>query len=437
MEKMRSRVLSDGWVVNLPIGDLGWKIRWIRFFPLESRLYLHTFAIAAPLFRPGQCSSAGCSCDGHCMCFVGLAHFFTVPCSSVCEFLFTSINIAHVPSNSTKRTKQSNSSSSSASTSTVVAASAAAAVGAIAGTYFYKQRNNDNKMEGIKTQVEGLTKQVKGALHLGRPAGSTKGSPPKEGERKYLIGGNWKCNGNVASLTELIDTFNKAGPIPANAKVAICAPFIHIPLCLSKLREDIAVGAQNCGVNEKEGAYTGEICASQLKDIGCVWVVIGHSERREGFGMAGEDSELVAKKVKVALDAGLKVMFAIGEKKEERENGTTNDVCASQLAPAAKLLEEKDWENVAIAYEPVWAIGTGLTATPEMAQETHAFIRKWMSENVSEAVAKAIRIQYGGSMKGANAKDLLAQPDIDGGLIGGASLKADFFNVINGVSQDE
>jgi triosephosphate isomerase len=347
------------------------------------------------------------------------------------------INIAHVTSNSTKRTKQSNSSSSSASVSTVVAASAAAAVGAIAGTYFYKQRNNDNKMEGIKTQVEGLTKQVKGALQLGRPAGSTKGSPPKEGERKYLIGGNWKCNGTVASLTELIDTFNKAGPIPANAEVAICAPFIHIPLCLSKLREDIAVGAQNCGVNDKEGAYTGEICASQLKDIGCVWVVIGHSERREGFGMAGEDSELVAKKVKVALDAGLKVMFAIGEKKEERENGTTNDVCASQLAPAAKLLEEKDWENVAIAYEPVWAIGTGLTATPEMAQETHAFIRKWMSENVGEAVANAIRIQYGGSMKGANAKDLLAQPDIDGGLIGGASLKADFFNVINGVSQDE
>lgn len=101
-KKCGPEVLSDGWVVDLPIGDLGWKIRWIRFFPLESRLYLHTFAIAAPLFRPGQCSSAGCSCDGHCMCFVGLAHFFTVPCSSVCEFLFTSINIAHVPSNSTK-----------------------------------------------------------------------------------------------------------------------------------------------------------------------------------------------------------------------------------------------------------------------------------------------------------------------------------------------
>jgi len=185
-------------------------------------------------------------------------------------------------------------------------------------------------------------------------------------------------------------------------------------------------------VSEKCGAYTGEICASQLVDFGCSWVIIGHSERREGFGMAGEDNELVAKKVKVALDAGLKVMFAIGEKKEEREAGTTMDVCAKQLEPAAKILEEADWENVAIAYEPVWAIGTGLTATPEMAQETHASIREWVSTNVSPKVAKAVRIQYGGSMKGANAKELLAQPDIDGGLIGGASLKADFFNVVNG-----
>jgi triosephosphate isomerase len=189
-------------------------------------------------------------------------------------------------------------------------------------------------------------------------------------------------------------------------------------LCTEKLRADIAVGAQNCGLNGSNGAYTGEISASQFLDVGCVWVIIGHSERREGFGMVGEDEELCAKKLKVAIDAGLKVMFAIGEKKEERENGTTMDVCAKQLAPAAKLLSESDWANVAIAYEPVWAIGTGLTATPEI---------------VSADVAKAVRIQYGGSMKGANAKELLAQPDIDGGLIGGASLQADFFNVINGV----
>merc|ERR1719251_403093 len=236
----------------------------------------------------------------------------------------------------------------------------------------------------------------------------------------------------MASHSELIKTFNDAGPIPAKVEVAICAPYIHLGLALSSLRDDIAVSAQNCAVSPKMGAYTGEICASQLVDAGVEWVIIGHSERREGFEMAGEDEELCVKKLKVALDAGLKVMFAIGEKKEEREAGTTMDVCAKQLEPAAKLLSEDDWNNVAIAYEPVWAIGTGLTATPEMAQETHASIREWVAENVSADVAKAVRIQYGGSMKGANAKELLAQPDIDGGLIGGASLKADFFNVING-----
>ena len=269
--------------------------------------------------------------------------------------------------------------------------------------------------------------------HSKRPVGSSTGEPAAEGERTYLIGGNWKCNGTMASVKEIIKVFNEAGPIPANVEVAICAPYIHLGMCLTSLREDIAVGAQNCGVNPKAGAYTGEICASQLVDAGCVWVIIGHSERREGFGMAGEDEELCAKKLKVALDAGLKVMFAIGEKKEEREAGITMDVCAKQLKPAADILTEEDWKNVAIAYEPVWAIGTGLTATPEMAQETHASIRAWMADNVSADVAKAIRIQYGGSMKGANAKELLAQPDIDGGLIGGASLTADFFNVVNAV----
>jgi triosephosphate isomerase len=268
----------------------------------------------------------------------------------------------------------------------------------------------------------------------GRPSGSSSGEKAAEGERTYLIGGNWKCNGTVESATKLIGQFNAAGPIPANVEVAICAPYIHTNLLLTKLRKDIEVGAQNVGVNEKAGAYTGQVAAFQLTDIGITWVIVGHSECREGFEMAGEDEELCAKKLKVALDAGLKVMFAIGEKKEERESGVTMDVCAKQLAPAAKLLSEEDWANVAIAYEPVWAIGTGLTATPEMAQETHKSIREWVAENVSADVAKAVRIQYGGSMKGANAKELLAQPDIDGGLIGGASLKEDFFNVINGVN---
>ena len=215
-------------------------------------------------------------------------------------------------------------------------------------------------------------------------------------------------------------------------EVVVCCPYIHLPMLLNGLRKDIAVGAQDCGSNAAKGAFTGQVAAFQLKDLGCTWVIIGHSERREGFDMAGEPPELCAKKCKVAVDAGLKVMFAIGEKKEEREAGTTMAVCASQLEPLAKVLAPADWDSVAIAYEPVWAIGTGLTATPEMAQETHKNIRDWISSNVSKEVADAIRIQYGGSMKGANAKDLLAQPDIDGGLIGGASLTADFFNVVNG-----
>ncbi|KAL7462014.1 hypothetical protein ACHAXS_002413 [Conticribra weissflogii] len=265
-----------------------------------------------------------------------------------------------------------------------------------------------------------------------RPAGSSSGAEAPEGQRKYLIGGNWKSNGTVESVEKLIAEFNGAGPIPANCNVVIGCPFIHIPLCLMSLRDDIEIAAQNCSLTGT-GAYTGEISASQLKDIGVTWVILGHSERREGFGMAGEDSALVAAKTKKALEEGLKVMLCIGEKKEEREAGTTMDVCASQLKPVADVLSKEDWANVSIAYEPVWAIGTGLTATPDMAQETHANIRGWISDNVGADVAAAIAIQYGGSMKGANAEGLLSQPDIDGGLIGGASLTMDFFKCISAV----
>jgi len=266
---------------------------------------------------------------------------------------------------------------------------------------------------------------------VNRPSGSSTGEPAKAGQRQYLIGGNWKANGTLASANKLIAEFNAAGPIPANCEVAIGAPFLHIPTALMSLRSDIAISAQNCNL-ASQGAYTGEICGDQLVDMGVEWVILGHSERREGFGMAGESSQLVADKTKQALKDGLKVMFCCGEKKEEREAGTTMDVCAEQLKPLAETITKEDWANISIAYEPVWAIGTGLTATPEMAQETHKNIRDWVVANVSQEVADAVRIQYGGSMKGANAKELLAQPDIDGGLIGGASLKIDFFNVING-----
>jgi len=263
-----------------------------------------------------------------------------------------------------------------------------------------------------------------------RPEGASKEVKIADEGRPYLFGGNWKCNGTVASVEKLIAEFNAAGPIPSNTEVVVGAPFIHIPMALMSLRKDIQIAAQNCSVSGT-GAYTGEITASQLKDLGVTWVILGHSERREGFAMAGEDSELVAKKTKMAVSEGLKVMLCIGEKKEEREAGTTMDVCAEQLKPAADILSKEDWASVSIAYEPVWAIGTGLTATPEMAQETHANIRQWMSDNVGSDVASAVRIQYGGSMKCSNAAGLMAQPDIDGGLIGGASLTAGFFSCFN------
>lgn len=224
-----------------------------------------------------------------------------------------------------------------------------------------------------------------------RPKGSS--VETKAGERTYLIGGNWKCNGTTSENEELIKVFNEAGPIPSSVEVAIAAPYVYLPQLMTKLRDDIAVSAQDCGVNGGKGAYTGEIAAFQLKDIGCTWVIIGHSERREGFSMAGEPVDVCAAKAKVAVDAGLKVMFAIGEKKEQREAGTTLAVCAKQMEPLVKVLDAKDWDSIAIAYEPVWAIGTGLTATPAMAQETHAGIREWIAANVSAEVAKAIRIQ--------------------------------------------
>jgi triosephosphate isomerase len=289
-------------------------------------------------------------------------------------------------------------------------AATAAAVGASAALFLYSKSNNS------------------------RPKGSA-GPAGNEGPRRYLIGGNWKCNGSLESNEERVEIFNKAGTIPANVDVVLCVPFVHIGMVLAGLRDDIEVGAQNCGAHNTCGAYTGEIGSHQLKDIGCTWVIIGHSERREGFGMAGEPDDLCAAKCKVAIENGLKVMFCVGEKKEERESGVTMKVIAKQMAPLAKVLKPEDWDKVALAYEPVWAIGTGLTATPAMAQDTHAQIRQWVAANVSPEIANATRIQYGGSMKGANAKELLAQPDIDGGLIGGASLQADFFNVINGVSK--
>ena len=208
-------------------------------------------------------------------------------------------------------------------------------------------------------------------------------------------------------------------------------PSIHIGSVMGTLRKDIAIAAQDCSATGM-GAYTGELSAAMLADYGVKWVILGHSERRTN---QGESSALVATKTKQALDAGLSVMVCVGETLEEREAGRIDAVVLDDHMAALKgKFSEAEWARIAIAYEPVWAIGTGKTATPEQAQEVHASIRAWLSTNVSPAIAKATRIQYGGSMKGANAEGLLKCPDIDGGLIGGASLKAEFITGIAAVA---
>uniref|UniRef100_UPI00359030F8 Triosephosphate isomerase n=1 Tax=synthetic construct TaxID=32630 RepID=UPI00359030F8 len=248
--------------------------------------------------------------------------------------------------------------------------------------------------------------------------------------RKFFVGGNWKMNGTQESIKSLVETLN-ANNLDNKVEVVIAPPAVYLPQVRQQLRKDIQVAAQNC-YTKGSGAFTGEISPEMLKDLGIPWVILGHSERRNIFG---ESDELVAEKVKHALEAGLKVIFCIGETLEEREAGKTTEVVARQLKAIAKKISESDWSKVVIAYEPVWAIGTGKVATPEQAQEVHAAIRKWLASNVSAEVAESTRIIYGGSVNGSNCAELAKQPDIDGFLVGGASLKPEFVDIINAKKQ--
>lgn len=243
--------------------------------------------------------------------------------------------------------------------------------------------------------------------------------------KKMLVGGNWKCNGSVAKVNSLVEMLNGA-PVPPHVEVVVCPTALHISTAVSGLKKDIQVGAQNCSL-KGSGAYTGEIAPEMLKDFGLNWCITGHSERRE----MGETNEEVAAKTKLAVDAGVSVIACVGEKLETRKAGKTLDVVLNeQMAAFLATLKENDWSKVAVAYEPVWAIGTGETATPEQAQEVHAAIRDWLSKNVSPSVAASVRIMYGGSVKAKNAPELAACPDIDGFLVGGASLKEEFKSII-------
>lgn len=244
--------------------------------------------------------------------------------------------------------------------------------------------------------------------------------------RKPLIAGNWKMNGCRSDNKALLDGI-KAGIGDVNAaEVAVCAPYIYIADVAEQLAgTPIAWGGQNMST-EAKGAFTGEISAAMLLDFNCKYVLVGHSERRS---MYGEDDALVAKKFAVAHKAGLTPILCIGESLEERESGVTEDVVARQLKAVIDEVGIATLGEGVIAYEPVWAIGTGKTATPQQAQDVHAFIRGQLAAQ-DQAVADKVRIQYGGSMNAGNAKELLAMQDIDGGLIGGASLKAKDFLAI-------
>jgi triosephosphate isomerase len=248
---------------------------------------------------------------------------------------------------------------------------------------------------------------------------------------KALIGGNWKCNGTVASIQQMATVLNAGGEFSANSEVVIAAPALHLAALKAVMRPDVAVCAEDVGFKTGYGAYTGELSADMLVDSGITWTLTGHSERRVGFGYAGETSTVVGIKTKNAIDKGMSVMACIGEQLADRQNGTTMVVCAEQLEAIKAALTTGDWKKVVIAYEPVWAIGTGVVATPEQAQDTHAEIREWLKKNISAEVADETRIIYGGSASGSNCKDLYAKPDINGFLVGGASLKAEFIDIIN------
>lgn len=242
--------------------------------------------------------------------------------------------------------------------------------------------------------------------------------------RRGMVVGNWKMNGSLAAIDMLLRDLRAAMADFDSADVAVCPPFAYLPQVAELLQgSNISYGAQNVAL-EASGAFTGEVAAAMLKDVGCRYVIVGHSERRALFG---ETSDIVAQKFIQAQGEGLIPIVCVGETLAQREAGQTLAVVSEQLQCVIDAAGIGAFEHAALAYEPVWAIGTGKTASPEQAEEVHAFIRKLLGELFTDDVAAQIRIQYGGSVKPGNAKELLGQPNIDGALVGGASLNAAVF----------
>lgn len=245
--------------------------------------------------------------------------------------------------------------------------------------------------------------------------------------RKKIVAGNWKMNKTVGEALALVDGLKLELADVTGVEVVVCPPFTALKVVSDKIADtEIKLGCQNMS-SEEDGAYTGEISHTMLKELFVKYVILGHSERREYYK---ETDFWVNKKVKKALEKNLRPIVCVGEKLEDRESGNTEKVVEEQVRGSLADITAEQFENVVVAYEPVWAIGTGKTATAEQAQEVHRFIRGVIADMVGREAADSLRIQYGGSMKPANAKELLSQPDIDGGLIGGAALDAVSFAAI-------
>ncbi|MFN3562439.1 MAG: triose-phosphate isomerase [Chloroherpetonaceae bacterium] len=253
--------------------------------------------------------------------------------------------------------------------------------------------------------------------------------------RKKFVAGNWKMNKTIAgSITLASELVRKLGSHEPPCTVAIAPTFIALDSVHEVIKKSpIKLAAQNCHF-EDDGAFTGEISASMLKAVGCDYVILGHSERRQYFG---ETTEVINKKVKKVLSEGISVILCVGETLDERESGVTEKVVETQVRGALNGISELQMQHIIIAYEPVWAIGTGKTATPEQAEAVHLFIRNLIGAMYSDSVAARLLIQYGGSVKGSNAKELFQMPNIDGALVGGASLKVDeFYQIIQSATEE-
>ncbi len=245
--------------------------------------------------------------------------------------------------------------------------------------------------------------------------------------RKKIVAGNWKMNSTSTTALELAKGIAARMGSDDTVEAVVCPPFPYLSLVADAIQgSSVQLGAQNC-YHEVSGAYTGEVSPEMLQNVGCRYVILGHSERRH---VLGESDEFINKKVHAALKQGLSVIACFGETIDERQAEKTHDVLKSQFEGTLAGVDASQTSELVLAYEPVWAIGTGHNATPEQAQEAHVFLRGLLAEKFDDQIAQSITIQYGGSVKPENAASIISQPDVDGGLIGGASLKADSFFAI-------